>query len=491
MADGCTDGFVITRRSVDARSKRPRYRLEIRCISAEDRPGETAPCSWKPVRSDSSVLIVGAGPAGFFAALELVRFGIKPVILERGEEVRSRSKTIARLLRRGMVNTESNYCFGEGGAGTYSDGKLYTRSIKRGDVHDVLEILVAHGADSNIRIDAHPHIGSNKLPAIIQNLRQTLLQCGGEIHFKSKVIDFEIKSGCIDGVVTESGQTFQADAVILAVGHSAREIFDLFRRNHLSIEPKAFAAGIRLEHPQPLIDQLQYHHVPRHPNLPPASYRFAERIDGRGVYSFCMCPGGFVVPASTASDELVVNGMSYAKRNSPFANSGIVVEIRMEDIAPFYKEGPFAFMAFQKALEQKAFAFGGSRGQQAPGQRMTDFINGKISSSLPKTSYLPGVRLAPVHEMFPPELYDRLKKALVSFSQKRKGFLTREAVVLAVESRTSSPVKIPRDHSTLMHPNVRHLYPCGEGAGYAGGIVSSAMDGQRVARKIAENLSYL
>ncbi len=485
------DSFVIIRRSVDARSKQPRYVLQINWISDQGSLGEGAPGSWKPVRSDHSVLIVGAGPAGFFAALELVRLGIKPVILERGEEVRSRRKTIAKLLRHGMVDMESNYCFGEGGAGTYSDGKLYTRSIKRGDVGAVLDTLVAHGADPDIRIDAHPHIGSNRLPAIIQNLRHTLLRCGGEIHFETKVTDFAIKSGRIDGVMTEDGKTFQADAVILATGHSAREIFDFFRRRNLPIEPKPFAAGIRLEHPQALIDQMQYHHVPRHPNLPPASYRFASQIDGRGVYSFCMCPGGFIVPASTAPDELVVNGLSYAKRNSLFANSGIVVEIRMEDIGNFHKEGPFAFLAFQKALERKAFAFGGAVGQQAPGQRMTDFVDGKISSSLPTASYLPGIRPAPVHELFPPELYDRLKKALISFGRKRKDFFTQEAIVLAVESRTSSPVKMPRDSISLMHPSIRHLYPCGEGAGYAGGIVSSAMDGQRVARKIAENLGCL
>ena len=485
------DRFEITRRSVDARSKRPQYVLQIEWITGQKNLGEIAPGLWKPVRSDHSVLIVGAGPAGFFAALELVRLGIKPVILERGEEVRSRNKTIAKLLRHGVVDKESNYCFGEGGAGTYSDGKLYTRSKKRGDVRAVLDILVAHGADPDIRIDAHPHIGSNKLPTIIQNLRHTLLRCGAEIYFDSKVTDFAIRSGRVDGVITESGRTFQADAVILAMGNSAREIFDFFHRSDLPIEPKPFAAGIRLEHPQVLIDQMQYHHTPRHPNLPPASYGFVSQSEGRGVYSFCMCPGGRIVPSSTTSDELVVNGMSYAKRNSPFANSGIVVEIRPEDIGDFQKEGPFAFLAFQKALERQAFVFGGAMGQQAPGQRMTDFVEGKMSSSLPAASYLPGIRPAPVHELFPPELYNRLKNGLISFSKKRKGFLTREAVVLAVESRTSCPVKIPRDNITFMYPGVRHLYPCGEGAGYAGGIVSSAIDGQRVGRKIAENLNCL
>ena len=450
-----------------------------------------APRPWKPVRSNHSVLIVGAGPAGLFAALELVRLGIKPVILERGEDVRSRNKTIAKLLRHGVVDQESNYCFGEGGAGTYSDGKLYTRSKKRGDVRAVLAILAAHGADPDILIDAHPHIGSNKLPAIVQNMRHTLLRCGGEIRFESKVIDFAVKSGRVDGVITQGGETFQGDSVILAMGHSAREIFDYFYRNNFPIEPKPFAVGIRLEHPQALIDEIQYHRAPRHPNLPPASYGFASQADGRGVYSFCMCPGGRIVPSSTAPGELVVNGMSNAKRNSGFANSGIVVEIRMEDMGSFAKKGPFAFLAFQRALERQAFLFGGAVGQQAPGQRMTDFIDEKISSSLPSGSYLPGICPAPVHELFPAQLHNRLKNALIAFGRKRKGFLTREAVVLAVESRTSSPVKIPRDGTSLMHPGIRHLYPCGEGAGYSGGIVSSAMDGQLVARKIAEDLGCL
>ena len=308
------DGFEITRRSVDARSKRPRFMLRINWVPGRKRFQETAHRPWKPVRSDHSVLIVGAGPAGLFAALELVRLGIKPVILERGESVRSRNRTIANLLRHGVVDRESNYCFGEGGAGTYSDGKLYTRSKKRGDVRAVLDILVAHGAEPDILIDAHPHIGSNKLPTIIGNIRHTLLDCGGEMHFESRVSDFAVTSGRLDGVITQSGKTFQADAVILATGHSAREIFDCFRRKDLPIEPKPFAVGIRLEHPQALIDQIQYHHAPRHPNLPPAAYGFVSQMDGRGVYSFCMCPGGRIVPSSTTPDALVVNGMSNAKK---------------------------------------------------------------------------------------------------------------------------------------------------------------------------------
>ena len=490
-ASARVDGFEITRRSVDARSKRPRFVLKIDWVPQKKRLQETAHRPWKPVRSDHSVLIVGAGPAGLFAALELARLGIKPVILERGESVRSRNKTIANLLRHGVVDRESNYCFGEGGAGTYSDGKLYTRSKKRGDVRAVLDILVAHGAHPDILIDAHPHIGSNKLPTIVGNIRHTLLGCGGEIHFESKVSDFAVKSGRLDGVITEGGQTFQGDAVILAMGHSAQEIFECFRRKDLLIEPKPFAVGIRLEHPQTVIDQMQYHHTPRHPNLPPAAYGFVSQMEGRGVYSFCMCPGGRIVPSSTTPDALVVNGMSNAKRNSKFANSGIVVEIRMEDIGEFSNKGPFAFLDFQKALEQQAFLLGGASGQQAPGQRVTDFIAGKMSSSLPAGSYLPGIRSAPVHELFQPELHNRLKNGIIAYGKTRKGFLTREALVLAVESRTSSPVRIPRDGTRLTHPDLRNCYPCGEGAGYAGGIVSSAIDGRRVARKIAENLGCL
>ncbi len=480
--------YTVVRRSLDARSRRPRFILQIECGPEAGEDSRPARGPWKPVGPGPSVVIVGAGPAGYFAALELIRLGIRPLILERGQDVRARTKTVARLLRHGSVDPESNYCFGEGGAGTYSDGKLYTQSTKRGDVAALLGILVAHGADPQIRVDAHPHIGSNKLPTLIANLRQTLLSCGGEIHFNSKVADLEIVSGRAAGVLTEDGRHFRGDALILAAGHSAREIFDLFQRRNLAILPKPFAVGLRLEHPQVIIDQLFYHRAPRHPNLPPAAYRFVSQVGGRGVYSFCMCPGGFVVPASTAPGELAVNGMSYAKRNSPFANSGIVVEIRHEDVAPFRYEGAFAFLAFQKDLERKAFEFGGGVGQRAPAQRMTDFVEGRLSSSLPETSYLPGVRSAPVHALFPAQVYERLKNGLRSFEGKRRGFLSAEALVLAVESRTSSPVRIPRDPESLEHPGVRGLHPCGEGAGYAGGIVSSALDGQQVARKVAGSL---
>jgi len=483
------DTFTILRRSVDARSKRPHYVLQVAPgDGAETTTSAIAADAWKPVRRGLSVVIVGSGPAGYFAALESIRLGIRPVMLERGQSVDTRGKVIARLLRHGSVDRDTNYCFGEGGAGTYSDGKLYTQATKRGDVGGILDILVAHGASPEIRVDAQPHIGSNKLPALVGDLRRTVTSCGGEVHFGAKVTDFLIHTGRIEGVVTEDGRTFEADAVILACGHSAREIFDFFRKKELAVSAKPIAVGVRLEHPQRLIDALQYHHTPRHPNLPPAAYRFASRIDGRGVYSFCMCPGGLVVPASTAPGELVINGMSYAKRNSPFANAGIVVEIRVDDVREFRAEDHYAMLAFQKDLEQRAFAMGGGIGQRAPAQRLTDFVEGNISANLPAASSLPGVVAAPVHSLFPAPVYERLKAGLVSFGQKRRGFFTEEALVLAVESRTSSPLTLPRDRPSGMHPDVEGLFPCGEGAGHAGGIVSSAMDGQATARKVAESL---
>ena len=474
------DDFEIVRRSVDARSKRPQFTLQVELITRGNRVPKSVVPAWKPVRTEQSVLIVGAGPAGLFSALSLLTCGIKPIVLERGSTVGARRKDIAALLRHGEVNSDSNYCYGEGGAGTFSDGKLYTRSTKRGDVREILEIFIAHGAPEEIRIDAHPHIGSNKLPGIIENMRRTLIDCGGEIHFNCRVSDFRIQNNHITGVSTDKGRIFEADAVILATGHSAREIYALLQKHDIDVAPKAFAVGVRVEHPQPLIDAIQYHQSPRHINLPPAAYRFTSRIEERGVYSFCMCPGGRIIPASTSPEELVVNGMSNAGRNSPFANSGIVVEVRLE--------GPFAFLAFQKALERRAFQFGGAVGQQAPAQRMTDFIQERLSATLPETSYLPGIQPAPLHELFPPFISRRLAKALMDFGIKRKGFLTEDALLLAVESRTSAPVTIPRDDITLMHPQIEGLYPCGEGAGYAGGIVSSALDGCQVAAKIARTL---
>ena len=481
--------YVIRRKSIDARKKRPRFLLDIEVFSPETlQKKEPFQVIFKPLSPEHRVVIVGAGPAGYFAALELLEQGIRPILLERGKDVTSRRKDIQQIHSKGIVNPHSNYCFGEGGAGAYSDGKLYTRSHKRGDIGNILSLLVAHGAPEDILIDAHPHIGSNRLPRVVKSIRETILSHGGEIHFESWVTDLMIEEGRAAGVWVEGKGKIPAEAVILATGHSARDIFELLYRKNILIEPKPFAVGVRVEHPQSLIDRIQYHHSPRHPNLPAASYRLVEQIDGRGVFSFCMCPGGFIVPAATAPGELVINGMSLAGRDAPFANSGVVVEVRLEDIDGSLNKGPLVAMDFQKKLEQRAFQAGGN-GLLAPAQRMTDFAAGKLSSALPISSYKPGVVSAPVHELLPEGISRRLQAAFKAFDSKMKGYFTGEALVLAIESRTSSPVRIPRDETTLMHPQVEQLYPCSEGAGYAGGIVSAALDGQRVARKISEKLT--
>ena len=395
------ENFEILRRSVDARSKTPRFVLQVALIGKTSVKKKSGPVSFTPVKANRSALVIGAGPAGLFAALTLVECGIRPIVIERGRPSAMRRKDIAALLRSGEVDPESNYCFGEGGAGTFSDGKLYTRATKRGNVDEILEIFIAHGAHESIRVDARPHIGSNRLPAIIEKMRQTLLDCGGEIHFESRVTDLLLRKGAITGVMANHDRIFEAEGVILATGHSAREIYELFAEKNLEVIPKPFAVGFRVEHPQHLIDTIQYHQKRRHPNLPPAEYRLVGRYGDRGVYSFCMCPGGHIIPASTRPGELVVNGMSNAARNSPFANSGIVVEVTWEDIPEFHSHGPLAFLFFQKDLERRAFEFGGGSGQQAPAQRMTDFLSGKTSTLLPKTSYLPGVSSASLQELFP------------------------------------------------------------------------------------------
>ncbi len=482
------DEFEILRRSVDARSKRPGYTLQVALISGETGNKKRPLIRLTPVKGNRTALVVGAGPAGLFAALTLIEQGIKPIVIERGKPAAVRRKDITALLRTGQVNPESNYCFGEGGAGTFSDGKLYTRATKRGDVSAILDIFISHGAHESISIDAHPHIGSNRLPAIIERMRESLLQCGGEIHFECRVTDLVLQNGRIRGVMVNEKRLFEADAVILATGHSARDIYDLLSDKNLEVLPKPFAVGVRVEHPQALIDAIQYHHPRRHPNLPPAEYRFVSRIEDRGVYSFCMCPGGHIIPAATLPGELVVNGMSNAARNSPFANSGVVVEIQWEDIPAFHRHGAFAFLAFQKDMERRAFEFGGASGLQAPAQILTDFIAGKTSSRLPKTSYLPGVTSAPLRDLFPPAITRKLKLGFEDFGRKRKGFVTDEALLIAVESRTSAPLMIPRDKDTRMHPQVQGLYPCGEGAGYAGGIVSSALDGRQSALSVSTAL---
>lgn len=473
------------RRSIDARGRRPFVRLRVQVFVNESLPEEPALLDQlKEVHQRPSVIVVGAGPAGYFAGLELIEQGLKPIIFDRGKDVRTRRRDLRAIQQFGEVNPHSNYCFGEGGAGTYSDGKLYTRSHKRGNIEKALRLLVEHGADSDILVDAHPHIGSNKLPKIVANIRETIIQYGGEIHFDSQVTDLIIQEGKMRGVVVNGEQEHLATAVILATGHSARDIYHLLAQKGVAIESKPYALGVRIEHPQPLIDSIQYRQKPRERALPAASYRLACQVRGRGVFSFCMCPGGLVVPAATAPGELVVNGMSMSKRDSPFANSGTVVAVEMEDLLPYQEQGIFAGLAFQQEVEKQMWQ-AGDGSQRAPAQRLTDFVNGKISKNLPPTSYIPGLFAAPLHELLPKGIYERLQEGVQQFGKQMKGYFTQEANVIGTESRTSSPIRIPRNRATYMHTSVEGLFPCGEGAGYAGGIISAAMDGQNVARAVA------
>ncbi|SIN95543.1 NAD(P)/FAD-dependent oxidoreductase [Halodesulfovibrio marinisediminis] len=473
------------RRSIDARSRRPQFVCQVQLGEALEEQAGSVFCPEK--LTGKRVAIVGAGPAGYFAALTLLEKGIKPIILERGKDVTARRYDLKKIQADGVVDPNSNYCFGEGGAGTYSDGKLYTRATKRGNVKRILNLFIENGADPDIRIDAHPHLGSNMLPRIVSNMREAIIAAGGEIHFNAHVTDLIKDRDTIKGAVLASGERVDADAVILATGHSARDIFHMLVRNNIPVEAKPFALGVRIEHPQPLIDQIFYHQSPRHKNLPAASYRITTQVEERGVFSFCMCPGGFVVPASTAPGELVLNGMSMSSRSAPFANAGLVVEIRLEDVGGD-PSNPLAALAFQAAVEKTMFEAGDGASQKAPAQRVGDFIAGKISDTLPKSSYVPGLYSAPLNELLPHNVADRLAKALPVFGRKYKGFDSNEAKMMAVESRTSSPVRVLRDRQTLEHPSVRGLFPCGEGAGYAGGIVSAAIDGERVAASVAAAL---
>lgn len=475
----------LIRRSIDARGRRPMMLLRLAVYANEAYEGEAAILEqFQNVEKAAPVIVVGAGPAGYFAALELIEKGLKPIVLDRGKDVRARRRDLRAIQQFGVVDPHSNYCFGEGGAGTYSDGKLYTRSHKRGNIYKALRLLVEHDASSDILIDAHPHIGSNKLPKIVANIRETILHYGGEIHFEHLVTDFILEESQIKGVVVNDKQAFFAKAVILATGHSARDIFELLHKKQVYIEAKPFALGVRIEHPQQLIDQIQYNQSPREEHLPASSYKLTCQVDQRGVFSFCMCPGGLVVPASTAPGELVVNGMSMSRRDSAFANSGTVVAVEKEDLVDYRKHGVFSGLEFQKAVEQKMFAFGDGT-QKAPAQRLVDFVEGKVSADLPKTSYIPGLLAAPIHELLPSGIASRLREAVQVFGRKMKGYYTNEANVIGTESRTSSPVRIPRDRVTYMHEQVEGLFPCGEGAGYAGGIISAAMDGQNVAKAVA------
>lgn len=470
----------ILKRSIDARKINPVYKLKILIYVNEQPVSLFNRIEFTPVKSNKEVIIVGFGPAGMFAALRLIELGIRPIILERGKDVRSRRRDLKAIQQNGIVNPDSNYCFGEGGAGTYSDGKLYTRSTKRGDVKRILSLMVQHGAQEDILIDSHPHIGSNKLPKIVYNIRETILNCGGEVHFNSRVTDLIIEHQKVIGVVVNNEKEILGNAVILAVGHSARDIFYLLHQKEIKLESKPFAAGVRIEHPQSLIDEIQYHSKKRHPNLPAASYNLTCQVDEHGVYSFCMCPGGIIVPASTFPNELVLNGMSVSRRDSPFANSGLVVSVDERDWGKYNSFGVFAGLEFQKEIERTAFEFGG-RTQTAPAQRVTDFINKKLSTTLPATSYIPGVKSSPLHEILPKNIVNGITKALLVFDRKMKGYITEEAQLLAAETRTSSPIRIPRNSESLMHIEIEGLFPCGEGAGYAGGIVSSAIDGEKVA----------
>ena len=485
------DDFTIKvlRKSIDARKQTIYFNYKLAVYIKEKAP-ETSTYSfdYKDVSKAKPIHIIGFGPAGMWAALRCLELGFKPIVLERGKNVQNRRRDIKAINQDHIVNEDSNYCFGEGGAGTYSDGKLYTRSLKRGDVRRIFESLVHHGATEQILIDAHPHIGTNKLPKIVQNIRETILKYGGEVHFNTKVIDFIIERNQLKTIVLQNGNEMQVSRVILATGHSARDIFYLLQKKNIALKAKSFAMGVRVEHPQQIIDSIQYHcKGKRNELLPAAAYSLVQQVKNRGVYSFCMCPGGFIVPAATSPGEVVVNGMSPSKRNNLFANSGIVVEINVEEDIPKYeKYGVLKGLEYQKDLERLAFTAGG-RTQTAPAQRLTDFVEGILSSDLNPTSYQPGLKSAPLHSLLPRLIGSRLRTGFTEFGKKMKGYYTSEANIVGVESRTSSPVNIPRNEQ-LEHPEIKGLFPCGEGGGYAGGIVSAAMDGERCAEAAVAGL---
>ena len=476
----------ISKKSIDARQREIKINLSIHTFFDEPAPGNSAfKFEYQYVGNKEPVIVVGAGPAGLFAALRLIELGIKPIVIERGKEVSERKKDIALISREHTVDPESNYCFGEGGAGTFSDGKLYTRSNKRGNIQKIYEVFHYHGASDEILYESHPHIGTDKLPEIIKKIRTTILQNGGEMHFQSRVDNLIIESDKVKGVILNTGEKINAKAVILATGHSARDVYRMLNSANVLLEAKQFAMGVRVEHPQELIDKIQYHGTPRGEFLPAASYSLVEQVSERGVFSFCMCPGGFIVPSATSNEQVVVNGMSSSNRNSPFANSGIVAEIKPEDLAPFSKHGVLAGIEYQEYLEKLAWQQGGSS-QTAPAQRVSDFVNGQKSSDLPKSSYFPGTTASNLHQWLPNNISNALREGFKKFDRKMKGFLTNEALILGVESRTSSPIRIPRNRETFCHQTIQGLYPCGEGAGYAGGIASSAMDGENCAEFAAQ-----
>lgn len=482
--------FSVLKRSIDARQKAIKFNLKIIIFLNGEKVIEeqiTLP-EYKDVSNAQEVIVVGAGPAGLFAALQLIELGLKPIVIERGKEVRGRRRDLKAINRDGIVDEDSNYCFGEGGAGTYSDGKLYTRSKKRGDVDRILQLLVAFGATPDILVEAHPHIGTNKLPQIIQDIREKIIEFGGKVLFETRVTDIVVKNNEIQGVVTQKGDVIEAQKLILATGHSARDIFELLHKKQILIEAKPFALGVRAEHPQSLIDSIQYSCDFRGEHLPPAPYSIVKQVNGRGMYSFCMCPGGVIAPCATSPGEVVTNGWSPSKRDQATANSGIVVELKLEDFKPFAKHGALAGMEFQKAIEQKAWHLAGQT-QKVPAQRLVDFTQNKISADIPKTSYVPGTTSVELGQVFPGFLTQIMREGFTQFGKSMKGYYTNEAVLHAPESRTSSPVRIPRDNVSLEHLQIKGLYPCGEGAGYAGGIISAAIDGEKCAIEAARSLS--
>ena len=480
--------FKVMRRSIDAR-KSPVYRMKV-AVFINELPKEEFKFSFNDVSHGKPAYIIGSGPAGLFCALKLIELGIKPIIYERGNDVRMRRRDLRAIQQFGIVNPDSNYCFGEGGAGTYSDGKLYTRSTKRGDVSRILSLFVYFGAEKEIEFDSHPHIGSNKLPKIVFAMREKIIQCGGEVHFNSRFTDIKFSSKKVKSFVINDQIEIDARVLVLATGHSTRDIYYLLNNKNIGLQKKDFAIGVRIEHPQPLIDEIQYNSKKRNTNLPASSYNLSCQIDEKGVYSFCMCPGGIIVPASTNENELVLNGMSVSKRDSPFANSGLVTAVNENDWKDFNEYGLFAGVEFQKSIEKKAFIFGGKK-QQAPAQRVTDFIEDKVSSTLEKTSYIPGIVSVAVNEILPVAIVTRLKQGIIEFDKKLHGYLTSSAQILAAETRTSSPIRIPRNAETFMHVTKEGLFPAGEGAGYAGGIVSAAIDGENTAIHVAKYLNTI
>ncbi len=479
--------FVWRKRSIDARKKQ----IKINCTFEVFEKGEVInePQAFVPMKvsEDRTVVIIGAGPAGLYAALRCIEHGMKPILFERGKDVRSRRRDLAKLNKEGIVDPESNYCFGEGGAGTYSDGKLYTRSKKRGDVEKALKIFVQFGADPDILVDAHPHIGTNKLPQIIMAMREKILECGGEVHFASKLTDLKVENGKLTGICINNEKWLEVSNIILATGHSARDIFELLHKRKIKVEAKPFALGVRIEHTQELIDKIQYHGRLNDDYLPPASYSLVTQVDGRGVYSFCMCPGGIIAPCATSDGEVVTNGWSPSKRNNPYSNSGVVVSVSPSDF-PGKENDPFVCLDFQKQIEHKCWEIAG-KDQKVPAQRMLDFVQRKRSNDFPRSSYQPGIVSVEMDKIFPPFVADRLRKAFVDFGKKMHGYLTNDAVLHAPESRTSSPISIPRDPLTCEHVELEGLYPCAEGAGYAGGIISAAIDGMKCVDAIYEKLN--